>query len=101
MYDISPSFHDTYRQLPRHMYLPAITSESARIIDNLAVAFVNVTIHWLPFIEHFIAPAIAYLPNGIKRVTHCFCQYPTWLFDLFEIAVRNRLDKRFFVENST
>lgn len=31
--------------LPRHMYLPAITMKSVNIIDNLTVTFVNVTIH--------------------------------------------------------
>lgn len=30
---------------PRHMYLPAIILESVSIIGNLAVAFVNATIH--------------------------------------------------------
>lgn len=74
------------------MYLPAKTLESIFNIDSLAMPFVNVTIHWLPFMAHFMALAIAYLSGRIKRVNQSFCQAPAKLFDLFEIAVRNGLD---------
>lgn len=82
------------------MYLPAKTLESVFNIDSLAISFVNVTIHWLPFMVHFTTLAIAYLSDRIKRVNQSFCQAPTDLFDLFEIAVRNELDWRIFVDNS-
>lgn len=82
------------------MYLPAKTLESVFNIDSLAMSFVNATIHWLPFMVHFTTLAIAYLSDRIKRVNHSFCQAPTGLFDLFEIAVRNELDWRIFVDNS-
>jgi hypothetical protein len=49
---------------------------------------------------HFTALTIAYLSDRIKRVNQSFCQAPTDLFDLFEIAVRNELDWRIFVDNS-
>ncbi|WP_373096855.1 hypothetical protein, partial [Collinsella bouchesdurhonensis] len=49
---------------------------------------------------HFTTLAIAYLSDRIKRVNQSFCQAPTDLFDLFEIAVRNELDWRIFVDNS-
>ena len=66
------------------MYLPAKTLESVFNIDSLAMPFVNVTIHWLPFMVHFTALAIAYLSDRIKRVNQSFCQAPAGLFDLFE-----------------
>lgn len=82
------------------MYLPAKTLESIFNIDSLAMPFVNVTIHSLPFMMHFMALTIAYLSDRIKRVNQSFCQCPAGLFDLFEIAVRNGLDWRIFVDNS-
>lgn len=82
------------------MYLPAKTLESVFNIDSLAMPFVNVTIHWLPFMVHFMVFAIAYLSNRSKRVNQNFCQGPAGLFDLCEIAVKNGLDWRIIVDNS-
>ena len=82
------------------MYLPAKTLESFFNIGTLAMPFVNVTIHSLPLMVHFTALTIAYLSDRIKRVNQSFCQGPAGLFDLFEIAVRNGLDWRIFVDNS-
>ena len=82
------------------MYLPAKTLESFFSIDTLAMPFVNVTIHSLPLMEHFTALTIAYLSDRIKRVNQSFARVRPGLFDLFEIAVRNGLDWRIFVDNS-
>lgn len=56
------------------MYLPAKTLESIFNIDTLGMPFVNVTIHSLPLMVHFMALTIAYLSDRIKRVNQSFCQ---------------------------